>query len=96
LVDGTPPVFEEELALSHIGSMKDGTSILRSLVRVNWAVNDQESYIESQHLSISSHIGGDYNVSSVKVSLNKKMNKVFILFSTFIMFGKLYGTGFGC
>lgn len=69
LVDGTPPVFDTPMALSHVGSMHDGTSVLRSMVRVNWAVHDEQSYIENQHLSISSHIGGDFNLSSVQVSL---------------------------
>ncbi|XP_053401094.1 uncharacterized protein LOC123523194 isoform X2 [Mercenaria mercenaria] len=67
LVDATPPVFATPLTLSPVGSTKDGTSVLRSLIRVNWVVNDEESFIYSQYISISSHIGGDFNLSAVQV-----------------------------
>ncbi|XP_060604506.1 uncharacterized protein LOC132757271 [Ruditapes philippinarum] len=67
IVDDTPPIFTTNLTMSPIGTIKTGTSVSRTTLRVYWDVKDEESFIESQHLSISSHMGGDFNLSSTKV-----------------------------
>jgi len=54
--------------LSALGNIVEGTSVLRSVLRVKWDVVDRESYVETQYLSILAHIGGDFNSSVVKVS----------------------------
>lgn len=38
-------------------------------MKVEWSVNDAESHIERQYLSIKSHIGGEFDLSSTKVKL---------------------------
>jgi hypothetical protein len=68
IVDDTPPIFKTNLTMSSIGTIKNGTTVSRTTLRVYWDVNDDESFIETQHLSISSHMGGDFNLSSTKVS----------------------------
>ncbi|XP_053398434.1 uncharacterized protein LOC128556766 [Mercenaria mercenaria] len=67
IVDDTPPIFFTHLSMSPIGTIKNGTTVLRTTLKVYWNVVDEESFIESQHLSISSHIGGDFNLSSTRV-----------------------------
>jgi hypothetical protein len=42
--------------------------VTRTTLRVYWDVKDKGSFIETQHLSISSHMDGDFNLSSTKVS----------------------------
>jgi hypothetical protein len=54
--------------MSPIATIKDGTTILRTTMKVHWGVVDNESFIEKQYLSISSHLGGDFNLSSTRVS----------------------------
>ena len=41
--------------------------MFRNTLRVKWEVDDQESYIQRQYLSISSHKGGRFNTSSMEV-----------------------------
>jgi hypothetical protein len=68
IVDDTPPIFTTNLTMAQIGTIKNGTTVSRTTLRVYWDVKDEESFIETQHLSISSHMGGDFNLSSTKVS----------------------------
>ena len=74
IVDDTSPIFSTNLTMSPIGTIIKGTTVSRTTLRVYWDVKDKESFIESQHLSISSHIGGDFNLSSTKVSIICKIN----------------------
>lgn len=67
IIDTTAPLFVQSLSLSPVGSIVSHTSVLRSLLRVQWEVEDKESFIESQLLSILSHTGGDFNSSAIKV-----------------------------
>jgi hypothetical protein len=68
IVDDTPPVITTPPTLSvDVGSMQPNTIVYRTLLRFNWAVSDNESFIERQHLSIKSHIGGEFNLSSMQV-----------------------------
>ncbi|WAR04731.1 hypothetical protein MAR_020100, partial [Mya arenaria] len=69
VVDTSPPTISKELSLSPFGRSisHDKTTILRSSLRVHWDTSDSDSGISAQYLSLSSHIGGDFNVSTVKV-----------------------------
>jgi hypothetical protein len=67
IVDDTPPIFTTNLTMSPIGTIKTGTSVSRTTLRVYWEVKDDQSFIETQYLSIASHMGGDFNLSSTKV-----------------------------
>ncbi|XP_060580924.1 uncharacterized protein LOC132737608 [Ruditapes philippinarum] len=67
IIDDTPPVFTANISMSPIGTIKDGTTVLRTTLKVHWNVEDSESFIEKQYLSISSHIGGDFNLSSTRI-----------------------------
>lgn len=66
-IDTTPPTIERDLTLSSIGTIEANTIIMRSTVRVFWEVYDHESSVETQYISLSSHIGGDYNKTAIKV-----------------------------
>ena len=68
-VDTTPPKFAQELTHVKIGSAVTGTSVVRSVLKVEWQVEDKESFIDQQYLSISAHIGGEFNLSSVRVGI---------------------------
>ena len=67
IVDITPPYFEQELRHVWIASAVPGTSVSRTFLRVEWQVEDPESFIDQQYLSISAHVGGEFNISSIKV-----------------------------
>ncbi|XP_053390115.1 uncharacterized protein LOC123523221, partial [Mercenaria mercenaria] len=67
IVDDSSPTFTTQLSMSPIGTIKNRTSVLRTTMKLFWDVEDSESFIESQHLSISSHIGGDFNLTSITV-----------------------------
>jgi hypothetical protein len=51
-----------------LGSVNEGTSILRSAIRFKWEVEDKQSFIQKQFISVSTHNGGEFNHSSVMVS----------------------------
>ena len=78
IVDDTHPIFTTNLSMSPIGTITTETTILRTTFKVFWDVKDDESFIETQHISISSHIGGDFNLSSTKVSEILYYNNIFI------------------
>ncbi|WAR06111.1 hypothetical protein MAR_021480 [Mya arenaria] len=69
VVDTSPPTIVKELALSPFGrsSSYDRTTLLRSSLKVHWETFDSDSGISAQYLSVSSHIGGDFNISTVKI-----------------------------
>ncbi|XP_053400998.1 uncharacterized protein LOC128557563 isoform X2 [Mercenaria mercenaria] len=67
IVDDTPPTFTTKLSMSPIGTIKNRTTVLRTTMKLFWDVEDSESFIESQHLSISSRIGGDFNLTSITI-----------------------------
>jgi hypothetical protein len=51
-----------------LASVNEGTSILRSAIRFKWKVEDKQSFIQKQFISVSTHNGGEFNHSSVMVS----------------------------
>ena len=67
MVDVTPPIFSKQLSVSPVGTIVPGSIIVRTALKVYWEVTDPDSSIETQHLSMSSHIGGDFNESSFLV-----------------------------
>ncbi|KAK3581574.1 hypothetical protein CHS0354_031921 [Potamilus streckersoni] len=68
MVDNTPPVFTKEATLGPIGSMLLNTLITRTTLMVEWGVYDDESFIDRQYVSIESHVGGDFNHSSIPLN----------------------------
>ena len=77
IVDDTGPLFTRNITHVRIGSIIPQTSVLKSVLKVSWEVEDTDSAIDHQFLSISSHIGGDFNLSSLQVIV---LN--FIMFET--------------
>ncbi|WAR04893.1 hypothetical protein MAR_020262 [Mya arenaria] len=69
VVDTSPPTIVKELALSPFGRSNsyDRTTLLRSSLTVYWDTSDSDSGISAQYLSVSSHMGGDFNLSTVKI-----------------------------
>ncbi|XP_071082513.1 uncharacterized protein [Haliotis cracherodii] len=68
LVDITPPeVVVTPGILDGYGSIVAGTSISRTTLRIGWKFKDEESYIERQYLSISSHQLGEFKSSLLKL-----------------------------
>ncbi|WAR05722.1 hypothetical protein MAR_021091 [Mya arenaria] len=69
VVDTSPPTIVKELALSPFGRSNsyDRTTLLRSSLKVYWDTSDSDSGISAQYLSVSSHMGGDFNISTVKI-----------------------------
>ncbi|XP_078322971.1 uncharacterized protein LOC111122905 [Crassostrea virginica] len=56
------PVFSKDIGI-------DGkTQFYRTFIKVEWDVNDKESFIEKQYVSIRSHIGGDFDLPSEEVN----------------------------
>ncbi|XP_069132408.1 uncharacterized protein [Argopecten irradians] len=65
MIDDTAPTFESRPILSsEAGSMVTNILIFRTSMKVAWKVSDPESFIERQYISIESHVGGDFNISS--------------------------------
>lgn len=69
LIDTTAPVISSGPQFASSFSLVPGTQFYRTLMKVKWSVNDAESHIERQYLSIKSHIGGEFDLSSTKVKL---------------------------
>nr|XP_034314147.1 uncharacterized protein LOC105348718 isoform X1 [Crassostrea gigas] len=68
LIDTTAPVISSGPQFASSFSLVPGTQFYRTLMKVKWSVNDAESHIERQYLSIKSHIGGEFDLSSTKVN----------------------------
>ncbi|WAR05117.1 hypothetical protein MAR_020486 [Mya arenaria] len=69
VVDTSPPAISKELTLSPFGrsSSYDRTTLLRSSLKVHWDTSDSDSGISAQYLSVSSHMGGEFNISTIKI-----------------------------
>ena len=69
LIDISAPHIITQPSMSRdLGSVIEGTSILRSAIRFTWEVEDRQSFIQKQFISVSTHNGGEFNNSSVMVS----------------------------
>ncbi|CAC5414424.1 unnamed protein product [Mytilus coruscus] len=58
----TGPTFPENFGVNGL------TQIYRTTMKVEWTAEDTESHIERQYLSVKSHIGGQFELSSVHVN----------------------------
>jgi hypothetical protein len=47
--------------------MRDNSVVFRNTIRIRWEVEDKESFIQRQYLSIASHKGGEFNATSTEV-----------------------------
>ena len=63
IVDNTSPTVKMPLTHVPIGSLLTSTSVLRSSLKVKWSVEDSDSFISRQYLSIAAHRGEDFNTS---------------------------------
>lgn len=66
-MDITAPVVSTSLTFAKDYGINGLTQIYRDSMKVEWDIDDPESFIERQYLSISSHIGGEFNLSSLHV-----------------------------
>ena len=70
LVDISAPVIIQKPTLSQtLGSLVDNSVIIRSALRIEWNVEDKDSFIERQYISVATHSGGEFNSTSIKVAL---------------------------
>lgn len=69
-----PHIITKPFMSPDLGSINDGASILRSAIRFKWEVEDRQSFIQKQFISVSSHNGGEFNNSSVMVSFLYNVN----------------------
>ncbi|XP_061177042.1 uncharacterized protein LOC133185758 [Saccostrea echinata] len=67
-IDETPPVITNGPKLTKGSRLIENTQVYRSLVKIEWNVTDPESHIERQYLSLKSHIGGDFSLSSTQIN----------------------------
>ena len=68
-IDETPPSIKVKPQLSRdLGSIREDSIVFRSTIKVTWEVEDKESYIQRQYLSIASHKGGEFNATSTEVN----------------------------
>ncbi|XP_071123173.1 uncharacterized protein [Mytilus edulis] len=68
IVDITAPVVSTSLTFAKDYGINGLTQIYRDSMKVEWDIDDPESFIKRQYLSISSHIGGEFNLSSIHVN----------------------------
>ncbi|CAG2242538.1 unnamed protein product [Mytilus edulis] len=69
IVDDTPPVFIRKPTLyNEVGSIIENSIVYRSCFKVTWEVNDEESFIERQYISVTSHRGGEINTTSTELN----------------------------
>ncbi|XP_052095904.1 uncharacterized protein LOC127731085 [Mytilus californianus] len=68
-IDLSAPVIIVSPFLSHdLGSAEEGSVQVRSTMRIKWNVEDEQSFIERQYLSIGTHIGGEFNMTSTQLN----------------------------
>ena len=69
LIDSSSPVvLQRPFLSSDLGSVVDGSLVLRSTMKIRWDVEDRQSFIQRQYISLSTHNGGKFNSTSTKVS----------------------------
>ncbi|KAK3099491.1 hypothetical protein FSP39_005250, partial [Pinctada imbricata] len=68
IVDITAPVISYGPVFDPSYGIYNNYLIYRSALKVLWSVKDDESYIERQYLSIKSHIGGEFQLTSTSVN----------------------------
>lgn len=73
LIDSSPPEIEEGPVFTRDFGLVGNTQFFRSSVKVRWKVADPESHIERQYLSLRSHLGGYFALSSTQVNIYSSM-----------------------
>ncbi|XP_076113973.1 uncharacterized protein LOC143082259 [Mytilus galloprovincialis] len=68
LVDTSAPVITTTPTFSADFGINGLKQVYRTSMKVEWAVDDDESYIKRQYLSVNSHIGGEFMLSSQSVN----------------------------
>ncbi|VDH98686.1 Hypothetical predicted protein, partial [Mytilus galloprovincialis] len=69
LIDDSPPIFNGKPELfQQLGSRRQNSIIFRSCMKITWEVSDEESFIERQYISMTSHRGGEINSTSIKLN----------------------------
>ncbi|XP_078321865.1 uncharacterized protein LOC111103999 isoform X3 [Crassostrea virginica] len=68
LVDPTAPDIKKGPTFSRDFGLVENTQFYRSSIKVEWKVGDPESHIERQYLSLRSHLGSDFELSSTQVN----------------------------
>ena len=68
LVDTSAPMITTTPTFSADFGINGLKQVYRTSMKVEWAVDDDESYIKRQYLSVNSHIGGEFMLSSQSVS----------------------------
>ncbi|XP_076113983.1 uncharacterized protein LOC143082268 [Mytilus galloprovincialis] len=69
LIDDSPPLIKVKPYMStDYGSIKDNSVVFRSTIQIHWEVEDKESYIQRQYVSIAAHKGGEFNTSSTELN----------------------------
>ena len=86
VVDISAPVISNGPLFATSFSLVTDTQFYRTLMKVEWTVTDAESHIERQYLSIKSHVGGEFDLASTKVSkipkkCVKRMYNFFVVIS---------------
>ena len=81
IVDDTEPVIAKEPSFSAKFVTYDaGTDqfyqMHRTMLKVEWQVDDPESYIERQYLTIKSHVGGEFNSAPTQVQIYQNNNSL--------------------
>jgi hypothetical protein len=70
LIDSSSPVvLQRPFLSSDLGSVVDSSLVLRSTMKIRWDVEDRQSFIQRQYISLSTHNGGKFNSTSTKVRL---------------------------
>ena len=67
IIDDTPPALSRGPVFSKDIGVDGKTQFYRTLIKVEWDVGDEESYIEKQYVSLRSHLGGDFDLPSAEV-----------------------------
>jgi len=68
LIDSSSPVvLQRPFLSSDLGSVVEGSLVLRSAMKIRWDVEDRQSFIQRQYISLSTHNGGKFNSTSTKV-----------------------------
>ena len=73
IIDDTSPVMARGPVFSNNIGIDGKTQFYRTFIKVEWDVNDKESFIEKQYVSIRSHIGGDFDLPSEEVRMRFRM-----------------------
>jgi hypothetical protein len=67
IIDTTAPVIADGPKFSADFGIVGNAQFYRTVMKVEWRVDDGESSIERQYLSVKSHVGGEFDLASTQV-----------------------------